>query len=98
MIYTAKFSLKLRTAIKEVAELEDSINESMKDFGSDEKLSVWSDCFSVDITVEKEMSEEEQHKIGVLLLNKIIETMPKYDIRLKSFSRKSEQSVLQSAE
>lgn len=98
MIYTVKFSLKLRTAIKEIAELEDSINKSMEDFGSDEKLSIWSDVFSVDITTEKEMSEEEQHKIKVLLLNEIIKTMPKYDIRLKSFSRKSEQSVLQSAE
>ena len=98
IIYEVKFILKLRSAIKEVAELEDKINQSMQEFGYDEKLSTEAECFSAIITAEKELSSEEQNKMKVLLEAQIIKSMPKYDIRLKSFSRKSEQSVVQSAE
>lgn len=97
MQYEAKFSLRLRSAIKEVAEVEDSINKSMSEMGYDEKLFAEADIFSTTITVDRELSSEEQNKMKVLLEAQVIKSMPKYDIRLKSFSRKTEQLVHQSA-
>ena len=98
MKYIAKFELKLASAIKEIAEFENSINKYMSEFGYDEKLTISTEFFNVEISVEKELTEEEKYKMQAIITSNIIKSMPKYDIRLKSFSRQSEQLVKQSAE
>ena len=96
--YEAKFSIKLRNVVEAVKELEDSINDSMKNFGLDDKLSTETELLTASIIVGYELSAEEEHKMKVLLESQVIKQMPQYDIRLSSFSRQSEQSVSQSAE
>lgn len=96
--YKAEFELRLASAIKEIADFENSINKSMEEMGRQEKLSVTTKAFTIDVSVDRELTDEEQYKMKVLLKAQVIESMPKYDIRLKSFSRKSEQSALQSVE
>jgi len=83
---------------KEVADFEDNFNKSMEDFGSDYKISTSAEIIKATIKVDRELTEEEEYKISAILKAQVIESMPKYDIRLKSFSRQSESSVSQSAE
>lgn len=98
MVYEAKFIIKLRSMSKEVADFEDNFNKSMEDFGSDYKISTSAEIIKATIKVDRELTEEEEYKISAILKAQVIESMPKYDIRLKSFSRQSESSVSQSAE
>lgn len=98
MKYIAEFELKLASAIKEVGDLENSINKYMSEFGYNEKLSISTKIFNIEISVEQELDDKAKYKTEALLKSFIIESMPNYDIRLKSFSRQSEQLVEQSAE
>ena len=95
-VYEGIFEIRLRSIIKDVADFEDKINKNLEDFGCSEKIYSSAKCFTATITTEKELTEEEIYKTSAILKAQVIESMPKYDIRLKSFSRKSEQSVLQS--
>ena len=98
MKYEAKFSIRLASISPEVADFESRMNKSLKEFGVDEKFYTEAECITCDIEVPKELSEEQQYKIINVLTAQIIEHMPKYDIRFKSFGRKPNQSVEQSAE
>ena len=97
IVYQAQFSLRLRNVIKEVKEFEDTINKYLDNFGTSKKMSIETDYFTAEISVQKELTEEEQYKMSALLEAQVVEVMPKYDIRLKSFGRKSgnvQQSVV----
>ena len=98
MKYEAKFTIRLRSISKDVADFEDRMNEHLKEFGVDEKIYTEAVCLTCDITVPQELTSEQEYKIINVLTAQIIEHMPKYDIRFKSFGRKSNQSVEQSAE
>lgn len=98
MIYEAKFSIRLRSLSKEVADFEDRMNEHLAEYGVGERLYTEAQMFTCDITVPAELTEEQQYKIINVLTAQVIEHMPKYDIRFKSFGPKSNQLVEQSAE
>jgi len=98
MEYEIKFTIKLRGFIKPIAEFEDRINEFMSQMGHKEKITTSTDIFSMILKVDRELSKEEQDKVSAILKAQIKKNMPQYDIILKSFSCKSKQEVLQSAE
>lgn len=96
--YEAKFSIRLRSVVDAVKDFEDSINQTFKEFGLNEKLITESEIGSIEIQVDRELSDEEQYKMRALLESEMVQKFPKYDVRLNSFGRKSgnvQQSVSQ---
>ena len=89
MKYTATFRINLGKAIPAVGELTDSINATLTTFGIEDKLSVHADAFNIDVTVDRPLTETEQHQMGTLLEAEIIRAMPKYDVRLTSLRSQS---------
>lgn len=89
MNYEAEFRINVGKAIPAVGELLDSINAHLSTDGYDERLECHAPIGRIVVTVDRELTESEQHKMKTLLEAQMIEAMPKYDIRLISFRRKS---------
>lgn len=96
--YEASFRINVGKAVPAVGDLIDRINAHLSADGYDERLQCNAPIGSIDVTVDRELTEEEQHKMKTILEAQMIEAMPKQDIRLVSFRRKSgnvSQSVTQ---
>ncbi len=96
--YIAEFRIDLGKAIPEVGDLLSRVNDATSSCGYNERLKCLSGPITATITADRELTEEEQHKMKTILEAQMIESMPKQDIRLFSFRRKSgnvSQSVMQ---
>ena len=58
MTYKMKIRIPIGGLLKSVKDLEDSVNNSMKGFGFDEKMTVTS-VIDVDVTVSRALTNEE---------------------------------------
>lgn len=95
--YEAIFQIDLGDAVPEVGELMNRLNSHLSTAGYDEKLQLKADIFSMSLSVSRELNEKEIHRMKTLLSSEVMNRLPQYDIRLKSFGRKSG-NVQQSAE
>lgn len=86
--YVFNFRINLSKAISGVGELTDRINTHLSTDGYDEKVCIVSE-FPLEMTVNRELTKEEEHKMKTLLEAQVIQQFPEYDVRLASFSRKS---------
>lgn len=87
--YEATFRIDVGQAIPAVGELLESVNAHLATDGYDERLKCHAPIGSMVVTVDRELTESEQHKMRTILAAQMIEAMPKYDIRLVDFRRKS---------
>lgn len=87
--YEAIFGIDLGKAIPGVGELLDGVNTHLASAGYDQRLKCTSQIPPLVVTVDRELTEEEQHKMKTIIEAQMIEGMPKQDIRLVSFRRKS---------
>ncbi len=89
--YEATFRVNLGSAIQEVGDLVNQVNTNLATFGCDEQIRLTSETVipPMVITSDRELTEEDQHKMKTLLEAHLIEAFPKYDVRLASFRRKS---------
>lgn len=87
--YEAIFHIDMGQAIPAVGELLASVNAHLSSEGYDERLKCHAPIGSMVVTVDRELTESEQHKMRTILAAQMIEAMPKYDIRLVDFRRKS---------
>ena len=87
--YEATFRIDVGQAIPAVGELLESVNAHLATAGYDERLECHASIGSMVVTVDRELTEGEQHKMRTILAAQMIEAMPKYDIRLVDFRRKS---------
>ncbi len=90
--YEATFRVNIGKAIPAVGELMDQLNTAVASDGYDGcKMSLMSTDMIPPfiVTVSRELTEEEQHKVKTLLEAEIIQAFPKYDVRLAGFRRQS---------
>ena len=87
--YKAIFTIDLGQAVQPVGDLIKSINQSMSNFGYDEKLSIESDVLSLNVEVNRELTQVEENKVKDILKESMTDIMNKHNLRLKSFSRQS---------
>lgn len=88
-VYVAEFRIDLGKAIPEVGDLVNKMNNAISSCGYNEQLSLTSKLFSINVTVNRELTEEDTHKMKTILESEYIKAFPKYDVRLASFGRKS---------
>lgn len=93
--YEAIFRINMGKAIPAVGDLLNRINTHLSTDGYDEQLECHADIFTIEATVNRELTEEDKYKMKTILAAQVIEHMPNYDIRLVEFRRKSG-NVLQS--
>jgi hypothetical protein len=90
--YEAVFRVDLGSVIPEIGDLVNKINDDIANVGYGEsKMRLTTDGFipPMVVTVDRELTEGEPHKLKTLIEAQIIEAFPKYDVRLASFRRKS---------
>ena len=87
--YEATFRIDVGQAIPAVGELLESVNAHLATDGYDERLECHAPIGSIVVTADRELTESEQQKMRTILAAQMIESMPKYDIRLVDFRRKS---------
>jgi len=95
--YTAEFHIDLGDAISDVGELVNNINANLSNFGVNEKVKITSNVFNLNVSVDRELTSEEQEKMKTVLSEQF-EEVAGYKISLVSFGRKSgnvEQLVVQ---
>jgi hypothetical protein len=97
--YEATFRIDLGKAIPAVNELLESVNTTLAECGVEDKITCHAPFPSkMVVSANRELTEEEQHKMKTILEAEIIAALPGYDIRLVKFCRKSgnvQQSVVQ---
>lgn len=86
--YQAKFRIDLGKAIPAVDDLVTRINAALSACGHDEQLKCMS-SFSMTLSVDRALTEEEEYKMKTMLAASVIKNMPKHDVRLVEFCRKS---------
>ena len=87
-VYIALFHVDAGKAVKVIGDLVNSVNDQLSMCGYDEKLKIHS-SIPVEVTVNRELTEEEQYKMKTIMEAHMIKSMPEYDIRLVSFRRQS---------
>lgn len=88
--YEATFRVDLGSAIPEIGDLMQRLNDGVSSAGYHEKISLTHDGLipPMVVTVNRELTEGEQYKMKRLIESQIIEAFPKYDVRLTGFRRK----------
>lgn len=97
--YEIIFRVDLGKAIPEVNELMERLNTDIANGGWDEKLMLTHDGIipPMTLTVDRELTTGEQETMKNIILGKVCEHFPKYDVRVSAFRRKSgnvQQSVV----
>ena len=87
--YEATFRVEVGQVIPAFGALLESVNAHLATDGYDERLQCHATVGSMVVTVDRELTESEKYKMKTILTAKMIEAMPKYDIRLVDFRRKS---------
>lgn len=87
--YEAIFHIDVGQAIPAVGELLGRINTHLSTAGYDERLECQAPICTLDVTVDRELTESEQYKMRAILAAQIVKAMPEHDIRLVDFRRKS---------
>lgn len=89
--YEATFSADLGKVIPQVGDLANGINAHLAKDGYDEQLRIMTESLITPIitTSDRELTQEDQHKMKTLLEAEMIKAFPKYDVRLATFGRKS---------
>jgi hypothetical protein len=86
--YEATFRIDMGQAILAVGELLEGINTHLSKDGYDERIKCHASIGSMLVTADRELTESEQYKVRTIIEAQIIESMPKYDVRLVDFRRK----------
>ena len=86
--YEAIFHVDAGKAVSCIGDLVNSVNDHLSKNGYDEKLKIHTPI-TIEVFVNRELTEEEQYKMKTVLESQMIQNMPEYDIRLVSFRRKS---------
>lgn len=94
--YEATFHIDWAKAIPAVGDVVNRINDHLSKMGVHEQLGVRGEAFSFSLSVNRELTNEEQYKMKRLLEAQVIERFQGYDVRLASFGRQPG-NVLQSA-
>lgn len=89
--YEMIFRIDLGKAIPGVNELMERLNTDMSSAGWDEKLTLTHDGIipPMTLTVNRELTTGEQETMKNVILGKVCERFPKYDVRVSAFRRKS---------
>ena len=87
--YIAKFRIDMGKAIPAVDDLLSGVNTHLATMGCDERLKCYTSLPDLEMTVDRELTEEESYKMKVLLESQFVEHFGKYDVRLVEFGRKS---------
>lgn len=87
--YEATFRIDLGKAIPSVGELLKSVNDHLATMGVEERITLQSEVFSFLVQVNRILTEEEEHKMKRIIEAQVITSMPRQDVRLSSFVRKS---------
>ena len=95
--YELDFRIDLSKAVPAVGDLVNGINTHLALAGYDEQIKCNATVFTVVVTVDRELSGEEEIKMKEMLQSQVSAEMPKYNLALDGFRRKSgnvSQSVL----
>lgn len=87
--YVAKFRIDMGKAIPAVGALIEGINGHLSADGHDERIKYLASLPDLEITADRVLTEEETHKMKVLLEANMVKSFSEYDVRLVSFGRKS---------
>ncbi len=89
--YEIIFRVDLGKAIPEVNELMEWLNTVISNGGWNEKLTLTHDGIipPMTLTVDRELTTEEQETMKSIILGTVCECFPKYDVRVSAFRRKS---------
>ena len=89
--YEILFRIDLGKAIPVVGELMERLNADIASAGGDEKLKLTSEALipPMTVTVNRELTQEEQAQMREIILNQVREEFPKFDVHVATFRRKS---------
>ncbi len=87
--YEAIFRADLGQVLPAVGDLLARINTHLANDGYDERLGCHTEILTMEVSVERELTEGEKYKMRTILAAQMVEAMPKYDIRLVEFRRQS---------
>lgn len=89
--YVATFRVDLGTAIPEIGALIESMNDGISSAGCSEKITLTHDAVipPMIVTVDRELTEGEIHKMKTLIEAQVIAEFPQLDVRLVEFRRQS---------
>lgn len=84
-IYLAEFDFDLGKMVPEIGDLMSRINEAAAS-APHEHLGLRSGPLTAKLTVNRQLTTEEQYQVKTILEAQMIESFPKYGVRLTSFS------------
>ena len=88
-IYDIKFSLNLANAFPEVDALTGSVNTHLAEMGYDERLMLRGQPIKMTLTVERELTEDEQAKMKDIITGQLCEQFTGSNPVCESFRRQS---------
>ena len=87
--YEATFRIDVGKAIPAVDELMNSVNDHLSTMGYSERVNCQADIGTMVLSVDRELTKEEENKVKTLLQAEMIESsLGRYDVRLVGFRRK----------
>lgn len=93
--YQADFEIDVSKLSTHVDDILESINTVLAKHGCSHQVSATVNIFSLTVSVDRPLTNEEESMVGELLQDSINVHLPSYDISLRTFRRKSG-NVLQS--
>lgn len=87
--YDIELSIDLGNVLPRVGDFLKEMNTHLAEMGCAEKLGVRSKCLHVNLTSERELTEDEKDKVKKTVIETFAEQQPAWKVQVESFRRKS---------
>lgn len=85
LMYVIELSANLGAMVPSVGEMLKGLNNAMAGFGFSEKMMLRSRFYCLQLTVNRELTAQEENEIGQLVIEQFAKDHPEWELRVEGF-------------